>query len=257
MKPGIVSNKNLVDYKVFVLIVSLVIVFQLFIITTPDEELKGLTISIVWIATPSIASIASFLVYKRYRGSIVFGKAYFALGMGFLMLACAETTYIIYDFVLYEDPYPSIADVFYFAFYIPFALYHLRTNINFFNPNYAWKTKVWMAAIGGSIIIAYLILAYDVLGEFNFDYLYGLLFVIAVGITLPYTILGAISFKGGTMGVAWLILVLGILLFAVGDTTYYYLELFGGYTTTHFINLFWIGGYMVIVYALYKHTRAV
>lgn len=257
MKPSIVSNKNPVDFGVFLLIIELVIAFQLYVTVIQDKADLEFTITIVWIATPLIAAIASFLVFKRYGWSMVFGKAYLALGLGFVMLMAAEISYIVYDFVLLEDPYPSIADVFYFAFYFPFALYHLRTNIKFFNPDASLKVKSTLAGIAASIMIIFSLISYNALGELNFDYFYGLIFVSVASITLSYTILGALSFKGGTIGIAWLILVTGMLLFTIGDTFYYYLELFGGYTVTHFVNLFWIAGYMIIVYALYKHIKAI
>jgi len=203
-----------------------------------------------------IVAVTSFLIAKRYWGAVVFGKAYLALGIAFTMLVLAETTYIVYDFVLEEDPYPSIADVFYFLFY-PLVLYHLIINIRFFNPKQSIKTKAWMIAIAASIIIIYSVFAYQVIEEFNFDYYYGVIFVSIAAITLPYTILGAMSFKGGTLGVAWLILVIGMLSLVIGDTIYYYQELFGAYTEVDPVNLFWIGGYLVMVYALYKHQEAI
>ena len=93
--------------------------------------------------------------------------------------------------------------------------------------------------------------------EFNFDYFYGIIFVSIAAVAFSFTILGAKSFKGGTLATPWLVLVIGVLILLIGDTTYYYLELFEGYTFTHPVNLFWYGGYMIIVYALYKHRIAI
>ena len=54
----------------------------------------------------------------------------------------------------------------------------------------------------------------------------------------------------------WL-LVIGIMLNAIGDMWYYYLETFGQYTITHPVNLFWWSSYLVMIYAFYKHKDAI
>jgi len=256
MKPDVVTHENPINYKIFLLIAVLIISFQFFLYSINDSEIIESSVSIVSLANPAVASLASFAIFKRYHNSNVFGKAYFALGIAFIMIFLAEVTYLVYDLVLEEDPYPSIADVFFFAFYI-FVLVHLKINIKFFNPDTGTITKIWTGAIPVAITSVYSFLSYEALMELNFDYFYGIIFVSIASVAFSYTILGAKSFKGGTLATAWLILVIGVLILLIGDTTYYYLELFEGYTLTHPVNLFWYGGYMVIVYALYKHQIAI
>ncbi len=50
---------------------------------------------------------------------------------------------------------------------------------------------------------------------------------------LSYAILGASIFRKGVLGVAWLLLVVGILVSTVGDFWYYYLEVFEEYSDLH------------------------
>ncbi len=47
------------------------------------------------------------------------------------------------------------------------------------------------------------------------------------------------------IGVAWLILALGIVLTTVGDTWYSYLDVCNLYTDSHPVNLLWYAGYLV------------
>ena len=135
MKPDIVPEhlKNPINYKILVLIFLSVIVFQsvLYFIPESESEKYEFIISVISFVNPLATSIASFVIWKRYGGTLVFGRAYFFLGMAYFMVFAAELTYLTYDLVLNIDPYPSIADVFFFALY-PFTLIHLILNIKFF-----------------------------------------------------------------------------------------------------------------------------
>ena len=83
------------------------------------------------------------------------------------------------------------------------------------------------------------------------------IFVYAVTLTLGVAVIGAIIFKEGAIGKAWIILVSGILLLTIGDIWYYNLELFDAYELVHPVNMFWYAGYWIIIYALYKHKKTI
>ena len=144
MKPDIVpdSLKNPLNYKILILIFSSALIFQsiLYFIPESESEQYEFFISIISFVNPLATSIASFVIWKRYDGALVFGRAYLFLGIAYFMVFAAELTYLIYDLVLHADPYPSIADVFFFALY-PFTLLHLILNIRFFKSNIIQKEK--------------------------------------------------------------------------------------------------------------------
>lgn len=204
---------------------------------------------------PLAASITAFYVSKKYHDSKVFGRAYLALGLGLSMFALGEISYGALD-LMGAETYPSIADVFFFLFY-PLGLYHLVANIRFFKPKLGIATKIIIVIIPISIVSIYSYLSFNEIGEVNFDYYYGLIFIISSSIVLSAGILGARIFRQGMLGVAWLVLVVGIVLTTAGDVWYYYLETFDQYDLTHPVNLFWYASYMVITYALYKHQNII
>jgi len=228
--------------------------FQIYISSIPEEQGDN-TISVISVLNPFAASVAAFFVARKYHGSKVFGKSYLALGLGFAMFVLGETTFAIQDF-WGIDPYPSVADVFFFAFY-PLAAYHLVANIRFFKPKLDIVTKIFIVIIPVSIVVIYSFLSFQEVGEANFDYYYGLIFVIASAVVLSAGILGARIFRQGVLGIAWLVLVIGILLNTIGDVWYFYLETYGQYDLVHPVNLFWYASYMIITYALYKHQNIV
>jgi hypothetical protein len=240
-----------INYKILLLILGLVLGFQLYISSIPEED-ADLAITAISIVNPAVAALASFWIAKKYRESEVFGKSYISLGIALAMVVVAEFTYLFYQFVLEIEPYPSIADVFFFALY-PFLFYHLAKNIKFFKPKLDIVTKSLIVIIPISIVGIYSLTSYNEIGEANFDYYYGLIFVSGSSVVLSAGILGARIFRQGVLGVAWLLLAIGIVLTTVGDVWYYYLETYDQYTLNHPVNLFWWASYMVITYALYKH----
>lgn len=243
-----------INYKVLLLIFGFIIGLQISL-SSISEENADLLITSISVINPLVASAAGFYVAKKYHDSNVFGKSYFALAMGLLCFGLGELTYVYYFFIN-EDPYPSIADVFFFGFY-PLAFYHIAKNVRFFKAKIDIPTKILVVILPISITGLYSYLSLQQIGEANFDYYYGLVFISASSIVLAAAILGARTFRQGLLGVAWLVLVIGILLTTVGDVWYYYLETFEQYTLIHPVNLFWYASYWVITYALYKHQNII
>jgi hypothetical protein len=257
-KPEIVQDKikSKFDYKAFIVIAVIVISFHIsinFFITGDDADTA---VSIFSMFVPLSLAIIGFSVVRKYKGTQVFGRAYLALSFGYLSIFFAEVTYAVYDIVYDIEPYPSIADIFFFMLY-PLLLTYLLMNIRFFSPKLGNKSKVWIILMPILVLIGYSILS-TTAGEisiFEFDFYYGIVFVYAATLTLAVAVVGASIFKQGVIGTAWLILVIGILLNNLGDLWYYNLELFGGYDLIHPVNMFWYSGYLVVIYALIKHKK--
>jgi len=256
--PEVVPDKitSRFDFKAFVGIIVLVISFHVVINYVISPENTDGIASIFSFFNPLIVTIIGFSVVIKYRGSMIFGKSYLALSLGFLSIFLGEVTYMIYDLVYNVEPYPSIADIFFFMLY-PFLLFYLFKNIKFFSPKISRRAKAWIIGMPLGVLAIYSILSVTI-GEisiFEFDFYYGIIFVYAVTLTLSVAIIGAFIFKEGAIGKAWILFVAGILLLTIGDIWYYNLELFGGYDLLHPVNMFWYAGYWVTIYALIKQKK--
>ena len=248
--------KSTFDYKAFVGIAILVISFHVSINYFISGDDADTAVSIFSMFVPLALAIIGFSVVRKYKGTQVFGRAYLALSLGYLSIFFAEVTYAVYDIVYDIEPYPSIADVFFFLLY-PLLLTYLFINIKFFSPTLGIKSKLWIILMPLVVLLGYSILS-TTEGEisvFEFDFYYGIVFVYAATLTLAVAMVGASIFRQGAIGKAWLILVIGILLNNIGDLWYYNLELFGQYDLVHPVNMFWYSGYLVVIYALIKHKR--
>ena len=250
--------KNPLDVKALIGIAVLVISFQVITTQFLEEEMADTVISVFSFLNPLILAIVGFTVVAKYRGSQVFGKSYLALTGGFLSIFFAEVTYMIYDLVYNIEPYPSIADVFFFMLY-PLLLTYLFLNIKFFTPKIGTKSKIWIIVMPILVLIGYsaISLSEGELTVFDFDFYYGIIFVYAATLTLSVAVVGASILREGVIGKAWLVLVIGILFNNIGDIWYYNLELFGAYDLAHPVNMFWYAGYWLVTYALIKHKKAI
>lgn len=258
--PEVVPDKikSSFDYKAIIGIAVLVISFHVTVnyFVTPDDS--DLIVSIFSFVNPLIVAIIGFYVAYRYGRSQVFGKSYIALSLGFLSIFLAEVTYMVYDIIYNIEPYPSIADVFFFLLY-PCLLIYLFLNIRFFIPKLGKLAKSWIIIMPLATLLGYSILSTTEaeISILEFDFYYGIIFVYAVTLTLSVAIVGAFILKAGVIGKAWIILVSGILLLTIGDIWYYNLELFERYDLTHPVNMFWYAGYWAVTYALIKHKKTI
>ncbi len=106
----------------------------------------------------------------------------------------------------------------------------------------------------------YTIVAYGAWGDYeevSFGLIYGNIFAVGASVELGLAILGAVVFRHSILKEVWLLLVIGILVWCIGDIWYAYTEVFEAFSNTHPTNTLWMVSFMIIIYALYKHKKVV
>jgi len=251
--PDNISNPINSSIIIGILAVGSGIFVAMYLISEDDAGMLAFILSVT-IATG--VTVFAFIVSKQNETGIL-AKAYFSLGLGFGSYVIAELLYYTFDLVLGIEAYPSVADLFFFALY-PFVLGHLLLNIRFFHTGYTNLQKVWIPAIPVFALIVYVIMSMGVPdAELNFDFYYGFIFVAGASTTLSFTIVGALIFRQGALGVVWLLLVMGLMINAAGDVWYYHLEIFGQYYDAHPVTVVWFVANLFMIYALYKHLKII
>lgn len=249
------QTSSAVTIKAIVIIVVVAIAYQYYIDNFVDEDVISLGHFSYGLSSLAVGIVA-FTVAKRYRGSPVFGKTYFALAIGFVLAFVGELVYNYYSMVLFEDPYPSIADVFFIAFYF-FAAYHLIKNIKYFKKDLGSGAKLVVPAISIAMIVGFGLFTLETF-ESNPDvYLMSMAYVVSSAVVLALALLGAAIFRHSVLGVAWLLLAAGIVGYSIADVWYYYLEEIEEYTLTSPVNTLWILSNALMIYALYKHKKTI
>ena len=69
-----------------------------------------------------------------------------------------------------------------------------------------------------------------------FDLLYGNIFVVGISLTFTLSVIGMLVFRESILKETWLLLALGILLWAIGDSVFVYLETIETFTQNHPVN---------------------
>ena len=248
--------KGAVSIKALIIIAAISIGYQAYISSgyVSDEEMSFADFS-YGISSLAVGIVALF-VAKRYWGSPVFGKTYFALAIGFIVLFAGDLVYNYYLLVLDEDPYPSIADIFFIAFYA-FTGYHLVKNIKYFKKDLSWTAKINVVIIAGVMTVGFAAFTIETLYDDPTVYYMSMAYVVSSAAILALAILGLTVFRHSVLGAAWIMLVIGIFLYSIADVWYYYLEEIGEFSITNPVNTLWILSNTFMIYALYKHQKTI
>ena len=246
-------NNTKIDYKILLLILSSVILFQVYLEYLASEWILDNFITLLLFPASFLTGCASLFVAKKH-GTSKFAIAFYSLSIGFFSVSIAEILYYYYYQIIDIDPFPSIADIFFFALY-PFMMIHLILNINFYQVKFTLKSKIGMVSLAVSIILLYAYFAFDSFESFNINFFYGLIFVSGAACITSVGLYGAIVVRKIPLGRSWFLLVTGIIIGTTADVWYYAVELMDAYTFEHVVNLFWYASYLIMIYALYKHYK--
>lgn len=247
-----------INLKILGLILGLTIAY--YIATYQISENQFNEDDIAYLTGILVCSIFSFLVAKRYHDSQVFGRAYLFLGLGFLSWFIGDSLWAYNYYVLEIDPWPSPSDGFFLGSYV-FASLHLIINTRYFKRQWTTPMKIWVVIFPILVTAIYLYLSFIEL-EYSegslFDLFYGSIFVFGSSVVLALAIIGVSVFKQSTLGTVWLLLAIGLFLWTFADIWYVYEVIWiDEVSLTHPLNSIWIGAFMIITYALYKHKKAI
>ena len=247
------QNNSKIDFRILIAIAGAVIAFQFSLgFIELESNIENSIIAISLIGQIGVG-IAALFVAKRHGGSKI-SVSFYSLALAFFSLVIGEIIYNVYLFIFDIDPYPSIADLFFFLLY-PFSFIHLIINIRFYQAKITKKSIIGMITIAVIIPLIYGYFAFDILEGFNLDFIYGLIFVSGAAVITTLGIYGAVLVRGIPLSKSWILLVSGILLGTIADVWYHSLELIEAYDTDHIVNLFWYSSYFVLIYSLYKHQK--
>lgn len=246
-----------INYNVIIIIVFLSVVYFLYGFYFFDGSVFDIFIDSVYMVGIAGCGIVAFSVAKKY-GNSTLGRAYLFLGLGFFTWFIADIGYYYDQFVLESEPWTIHFGILILICYV-FAIFHLFINIRLFKPKWTRTMKATLVIIPVIAVSTFTIIAYDTWGEYDglaFDLFYSNLFVVGASLTLAFAIIGASIFRESALKETWLLLASGIFLWAIADFAYAYLETIEAFTHNHPINTLWMVSFMVIIYALYKHHKA-
>lgn len=123
---------------------------------TPQIDSQADFFEISLAVSQFVAGILGLLVAKRYWGSKVFGRAYLALGLGFILWGIGSHLYTQLVIAGITLPYPGPPDIF-FASYFLLLLFHLTTCIRYFKKKFSVTDKLVIILIPVIVNIVYIV----------------------------------------------------------------------------------------------------
>lgn len=247
-----------INYRVILLIIGLVILYYSLLQMGFDDPEIFDVFDYAYIVAPFLCAISGFFLSYEYKKRKIpfFGRTYFILGLGFLFWFIGDLIYSYYNYILELEPYPLLeADVFFVLYYIT-IIFFIISNLKFFQLHFEGKTILYLILIPILLIGSYSYFAYSELEEVNFDFLYGLIFVVGAAVSFAFAVEGTKAFTHSPMKEAWAVLGVGISLITLADLWYYYSELTGTFNELHPLNILWLGSFMIIIYSLYLHKKS-
>lgn len=245
--------KNLHTRKyvlISLLSVGFIVVFANFL----GEDIAKITSSMLYIPIPGALVVFSVIIAKRF-GKI--GKHGYAW-MSFIGLAVswfiAEQIWLVEEIAYNNDPFPSLADVFYFAgypFLMIFSIYYLKP------VRKAISKSIFCFAVIASTILSIpaIYIAYTNYNENALETALSTLYPVVDTIVMIPALIGLLLFFKGEVNFLWSLACLAILCNVVGDTGFQIMSLNESYYTGSILEIPYLWAYLFFTFGVYSHIQ--
>jgi len=206
------------------------------------------------------AVVSSGLALRKYGRNLRerFSLIWLGFTLGMLLWFLGETCWAIYALLLnVEIPYPSIADAFWLAGYVPFFI-ALQQYVKTFASVLSRRIlgTIMFSVFASSVLVSAILITPIIGAEQDLvtllvDFAYPLLDLVL----LAAAILGLAIFSKGSLGKSWLLINAGISLDVVADILFSYTTAQGIYYNGHPLELLYHCGYILFTLAFYAHKK--
>ena len=246
----IVNPSNLLKLLLVVLCVVTVLIF------TANQIGEDAAIAVgnyLYIPIQITLLITSIWAVRHFGLEGIHGLGWLAF-LGFVISWFAgDMTWIILETVMYTEPYPSAADL----FYLPGYSFLLIFAISYIIP---FRDAISQKMIITSVIISVLLTGFSVsligVGGTSFADTLSLAYPIADGIILVPVLTGLLLFFKSKVDVLWSLMLFGMLATFVGDVTFAYMEHLGTYHTGNPMELAFYFSYILLTFGVIYHKKS-
>ena len=197
---------------------------------------------------------AQSLVHLRQRLHTV----HFGFFLAILLWCLGECTWLVYEVILgVQVPYPSIADIFYLAGYIP-AFVSILSFMRIFQKLVTPLKKIV------SLLVALLILGVTSFFLLNplsassspvFVKAFDLAYPVLDAVLMALVMMRLIAFIGTSLGRPWTWIFCGLLSYSFADIMFSWGTLANWYYSGHPIELLWLYGYLALTLGFNRQRK--
>nr|MDO8134236.1 hypothetical protein [Candidatus Njordarchaeum guaymaensis] len=196
-----------------------------------------------------VGALIFALVARRFGWSSTRpGLTSIIISIGLVLWVLAESAWLYYEWVG-EEPFPSVADVFYIAGYFPFAV-ALLLNIRTIRVKFKPSTLALWIALSIVTFVAIALLAIIPIAQVGIgsDTLISMVYPFEDFVIIVLALVILLKFRSGEIAQPWGLLVLGFVLEAIGDIWFTYAENAGAYAAPyHPLDMVLTLGYVTII----------
>jgi len=250
-----ISEKVQFPYRIPLVIFGVVLAFHMFLESQKPTDELYLLIGIILVGMSLVVAASCFAISKIYGYSRIFGISYLILGIGYFFSFVGELSFVYYVDIL-EESSPVLGEISFLVLYF-LILTHLTINIRYFADGLRFFQKILLVVIP---IVMVLIYSYLVFNTGNVDYSelpYSMLAISLSSLTVSFAVVGFTLFKQTALMIAWSLLLIGMFVGTVGDIANYYLVALGDFSISNYSTTFWIASNAIMIYALYRHQKAI
>ncbi len=256
-------------FKAYVLAALLIIALVFVLVTVSfygisDPDSRGMVIAFdsLWVLCAALAAAALTQLLLRFERGEAAQRIWSLILLGALLRLAGDISWFVYEAVKNaEVPYPSVADYFWLASYIPFFIAMVALITGYRRLGLGFRKWSLAAVIPLSLAILAIVTWKVVTPIFSdaeaalvdkivnpiYIYLDFFIFVPALLVTL--------AFSKGVQGRPWQLISYSFMLFAVYDTVYAYLSWNGLYSSGSHLDILWASAYLLLaVAAAYQYS---
>lgn len=219
-----------------------------------DDQFTFVSVSSYTVIPGILVVVSVYVAAKEWKNNTSNKIAMVFFAIGTMCWFVAEQIWQILDIVFEQDPFPSLADVFYllaYPFFIAFLILYLKS------IKKSITKHVILFSVAVSIV--FLIPALRVLVEYpegsSLDIFVGGLYPILSSILLFFTILGISFFFKRTNPYFWIMIFIGFLINAVSDTLFLFTVIDDSYYDGHITDLLYLIGYLFYIVGFVLYFR--
>jgi hypothetical protein len=183
---------------------------------------------------------------------------HFGFFLAILLWFLGECTWSVYAMILgVQVPYPSIADVFYLAGYIP-AFASILGFMRIFQKLVTPLKKVVSLLVGLLILgvtAVFLLTPLSASSSPVFVKAFDLAYPVLDAVLMALVTTRLIAFIGTSLGRPWTWIFCGLLLYSFADIMFSWGTLMGWYYSGHPIELFWLYGYLALALGFNRQRK--
>jgi len=221
---------------------------------------------VLFVLTSGVTAVYALLVVMEDRRDVTalthlrqrLRRVHMGFFLAILLWFAGEFTWLIYEVILgVRIPYPSIADVFYLAGYVP-ALVSIVGFMMIFRKLVTFSKEIVSILVGLLIIgvtAAFLLYPLSISSSPAFVKVFDLAYPLLDAVLVALVMMRLIAFVGTSIGKPWIWIFSGLFLYSFADIMFSWGTLTKWYYSGHPIELMWLYGYLPLALGFNRQRK--